>query len=262
MKIVLGCDPEAFLADTNGVLRSSIGKVGGSKYHPMPLPIGDGYAVQEDNVAIEFNIPPASSAAEFVSSITKTLTFLGDDMQERYGYKIVNVSAASFLPEELDNPAALEFGCEPDYNAWTSSKNPRPKAEDSSLRSCGGHIHIGFDREALRTEDVMKCMDTYVGIPSLFMDEGDLRRNLYGGPGAYRDKPYGGEYRTLSNFWIFKESLIKWAWDNTIRAVTSVGSQIDSINADGALIQKAIKTNDKDIARHLVDKYKLEVLHV
>jgi Phage phiEco32-like COOH.NH2 ligase-type 2 len=228
----------------------------------MPLPIGEGYAVQEDNVAIEFNIPPASSAAEFVASIQKTLTFLSDDMQERYGYKIVNVSAASFLPEELDNPAALEFGCEPDYNAWTSSKNPRPKAGNSSLRSCGGHIHIGFDRDVLRTEDVIKSMDLHVGIPSILMDNGELRKQLYGKAGAYRDKPYGGEYRTPSNFWIFKESLINWAWNNTVRAVTSVGSQIDSINADGVLIQQAINNNDRALASFMVDKYKLEVLNV
>jgi len=45
--IKLGCDPEAFLVDINGQLRSSIGLIGGSKEMPRPLfALGEGYAVQ------------------------------------------------------------------------------------------------------------------------------------------------------------------------------------------------------------------------
>ena len=47
MKIKLGCDPEAFLINMEGQLKSSIGKIGGSKDWPRPLfDLGDGFAVQ------------------------------------------------------------------------------------------------------------------------------------------------------------------------------------------------------------------------
>jgi len=58
-------------------------------------------------------------------------------------------------------------------------------------------------------------MDLYLGVPSVLMDKGELRKQLYGKAGAYRMKPYGVEYRTLSNFWIFSDTTIGWVWDNT-----------------------------------------------
>ena len=90
MKIKLGCDPEAFLKDVNGQLKSSIGKIGGSKLAPMPLPLGDGYCVQEDNVALEFNIPPAEGRSSFVESINMTLNFLTSMVGDMYGYTLSN----------------------------------------------------------------------------------------------------------------------------------------------------------------------------
>lgn len=260
MKVTCGADPEAFLIDIHGVLRSSIGKIGGSKHFPMPLPLGEGYAVQEDNVALEFNIPPAESSQQFVKSIRATLVLLSDSVHERFNYTISNLSAASFPEEELQNQAALEFGCDPDYNAWTKTRNPKPKAADSTLRSCGGHIHIGYDKSVYLPEDVIKSADLHLGVPSVLMDKGEKRKLLYGKPGAFREKPYGVEYRVLSNFWIFSDPLIKWAWDNTVRAVNAVGTQLNNINNDGELIQRAINENDKELANQLVKKYNLEVL--
>lgn len=262
MKIKLGCDPELFLIDTTGKLRASCGLIGGTKSHPMPLPLGEGYAVQEDNVAIEFNIPPASDAIEFQDSIKKTLAFLTEGVRNHLGFDIVNLSAASFPKEELEAPAAKEFGCDPDYNAWTLARNPRPKVDDDTLRSCGGHVHVGFDRRELNPVQLIKAMDLFLAVPSVFMDtQGQRRRLLYGKRGAYRDKPYGVEYRTLSNFWVFNERLTKWVWDNTERAVAAVESQF-AIDDYADSIMDAIDNNNMDVARTLVDKFKLEVVHV
>jgi hypothetical protein len=242
-------------------LRSCIGKIGGSKSVPLPLPLGFGYAVQEDNVAIEFNIPPAQDAREFIKSIQDTLNLLGSTISEQYGLSIVQISAASFPPEELLHPDALVFGCDPDYNAWTGERNPKPVATDPALRSCGGHIHIGYDKSVYRPDDVIKSVDLHVGVPSVLMDDGQKRKELYGKRGAYREKSYGVEYRTLSNFWIFKESLINWAWENTVRAVDAVGVQLNNINNDAELIEQAIDGNNKEIAQMLVNKYNLGVVY-
>lgn len=265
-KYKLGCDPELFLIDTSGVLRASCGKIGGTKTKPLPLPIGDGYAVQEDNVAVEFNIPPAETAREFRQSISSTLHLLTARLGQQYGYTLSKESAASFPDEELESPQALEFGCDPDFNAWTGKVNPKPKADDPNLRSCGGHIHVGIDLQ--KTEDkrrFIKLMDLYIGVPSVLMDRGEKRKLLYGKAGAYRPQLYKGdihgvEYRTPSNFWIFDERLVTWVWDNTARAAEAVDSQFAIDEYKDSILQ-AINNNDKDMARFLVQQHNLEVVN-
>lgn len=261
MKIKLGCDPEVFMADLQGNLKSAVGLIGGSKERPMELPIGQGYCVQEDNVAMEFNIPPATNAGEYIESIQKTLQFLSSGIKDMYGFQIVPISAASWPKEELMSPAALTFGCDPDYNAWTGEKNPRPKADDPSLRSCGGHIHVGYEKDSLDGKRLIRMMDAFLGVPSVLMDPDERRKLLYGKRGAYRDKPYGVEYRTLSNFWIFKPPLIDWVWRNTERAVAAVEAQFPIEEYDDEILQ-AIDNNNKAVAGQLVNKLNLEVIHV
>ncbi len=263
MKITCGADPELFLIDTEGKLRASCGLIGGTKAHPQPLvALGEGFAVQEDNVAIEFNIPPASSAKEFQESIRKTMTHLLDSVGMMYGFRLSTLSAASFPIEELHSPAAQEFGCEPDFNAWTGNKNPRPKADDKTLRSCGGHVHVGFDRKLVDSKQLIKAMDLFLGVPSVIMDSGELRKTLYGKAGAYRDKPaYGVEYRTLSNFWVNDDRLIKWVWDNTEKAVQAVESQFALDDYKDSILD-AINNNNREAAIHLINTVNLEVLNV
>jgi len=163
MKIKLGCDPEAFLTNVQGQLKSSIGLIGGSKACPRPLfDLGDGYAVQEDNVAIEFNIPPAEGRSQFVKSVAGTLDFLAGMVKDSYGFTIAEISAASFPAEELANPEAHVFGCDPDFNAWTKEVNFKPTAEDKALRTCGGHIHVGYDKSSgLEGTEIIKQMDLH-----------------------------------------------------------------------------------------------------
>lgn len=262
MKISLGCDPECFLIDIQGQLHSSIGLIGGSKASPMRLELGEGYCVQEDNVALEFNIPPAHDRPAFIDSISKTLAYLTEGVQARYGFTLSKSSAESFPAEQLDNPAALEFGCEPDYNAWTKAVNPKPKAADATLRSCGGHVHVGYDKTKAEAETVIQMMDLFLGVPSILMDKGDLRKKLYGKAGAYRDKGYGVEYRTLSNFWIFNDKLIEWVWNNTSKAVDAAESQLTISEEDGIDIVSCINNNDKALAEVLLKRFNLEACYV
>lgn len=261
VQITCGADPEVFLTNLNGEFVSSIGRIGGSKMNPLPLPLGEGYAVQEDNVAMEFNIPPASDVRQFLMSINQSLDFLGTVVCSPQGMLIAKNSAVSFPDSELQDPQALEFGCEPDYNAYTGEKNPRPKATDASLRSCGGHVHIGYDKSQADIRSVMKMMDLHVGVPSVLMDHtGGRRRKLYGKPGAYRDKSYGGEYRTLSNFWIFDNRLITWVWNNTERAVQAAVERLSIGDQDEAAVVQAINDDNKEVAQYLINKYALEVV--
>jgi hypothetical protein len=256
MQFIIGADPEVFVGDKTGV-RSIIGKIGGTKANPMPLPLGEGFAVQEDNVALEFNIPASKSKQEFVGNIREATAFLEKVVSDQYGFNFVKDSAVSFPDEELQDPAALEFGCEPDFNAWTLEVNPKPKAEDANLRSCGGHVHVGFKK--MDIAKVIRTMDLYLGVPSVKMDKGELRKKLYGKAGAYRKKKYGGEYRTLSNFWIFESKLVEWVYDNTERALDAVKAGIDISNEKEAILD-AINNNNHVAADYLINRYNLSVL--
>lgn len=254
-----GADPEVFVGDTTGV-RSIIDKIGGSKLFPRELPIGEGYAVQEDNVAMEFNIPAAGSKQAFNLSIKTTLDFLGEMIQDMHGLQIVKDSAVSFPDAELQDERAHVFGCEPDFNAWTLDRNPRPDATDKNLRSCGGHVHVGAKLDKKQKYELIRWMDLYLGVPSVLMDRGELRKQLYGKAGAYRDKKYGVEYRTLSNFWIFDERLTSWVYDQTARALEAVQAG-GSAAAEQALILDAIDNNNKNSAMELIARHNLEVIN-
>ena len=255
----LGCDPEIFVTD--GIMaRSVIGKVGGTKQCPMPLPIGEGFAVQEDNVALEFNIPPAFSKAEFISHLNKATDFLENTVCKHFGWKFDKRSAISYAMEELDDPRAFVFGCDPDYDAWTGKVNPRPMAADKTLRSAGGHVHIGCKSlKGLSSRKVIKACDLFLGVPSVLMDKGEARKQLYGKAGAYRDKSFGVEYRTLSNFWIFDSKLVEWVYNSTERALEAALAKMP-LDQERDNILNAINNNCKKTASMLVDKYNLEVV--
>ena len=249
--IRLGADPEIFLQDTAGNPVSAIGYINADKWNPMQIPdMPKGYTLQEDNVSLEYGIPPAASADEFVHHINAVMQKSLDYLPELSFSKL---SCIIFPEEQMKHPMAHIFGCEPDFNAWTADVNPKPEPPHPLMRSAGGHIHVETTRNAL---EVVRNMDLFLGVPSVLMDNGEMRKKLYGKAGAFRGKPYGVEYRTLSNFWIFDEKLIRWVWRNTERAVDS--------NVDVAVYQQqileAINNNNKDVAKELVQHFNLEVV--
>lgn len=213
----LGADPEVFLVDGNGKYISSVGLIGGSKWQPLPID-ELGNAVQEDNVAVEFNTPPCSTKEMFIENIRKNKDWIADKARS-LGLSISITPSAQFDKDQLQTKAAQEFGCEPDFNAWDNgAENPRPNSKNKHLRSAGGHIHIELPSFADRLA-VVQWMDLYVGCMMLEFDDDKDRRQLYGKPGAFRPKPYGVEYRTASNKWIENDEQIAWVWDQTEKAV-------------------------------------------
>lgn len=253
MKFLIGADPEFFIKKKYGGYASAVGLIGGSKWEPKKID-EDGHAILEDNVAVEFNIKPASSFDEFRSSIHKVLDYIRGILP---GYEFSKESAVSFPQEELMTPEAQMFGCEPDFDAWRECVNEKPCADDKNLRSAGGHIHVGSDLAINNPVAVIRAMDLFLGVPSTQLDAGTLRRELYGKAGCFRAKSYGAEYRTLSNFWIFDDSLIQWAFEGTQRALEFVekGNTIDV--ADGYRIQRCINTNNPDDFDFLKAKFAL-----
>ena len=249
----LGSDPEVFLQDQAGNPVSAIGYINADKWNPMQIPdMPEGYTLQEDNVSLEYGVPPASSADEFVLHINSVMNKSKEYLPNLSFSKL---SCIIFPENQMNDPRAHIFGCEPDFDAWTKDVNKKPNPPHPLMRSAGGHIHVETTKDAL---DVIRAMDLFLGVPSVLMDDGEMRKQLYGKAGAFRAKPYGVEYRTLSNFWIFNDDLIRWVWNNTQRALDSVG--VVDVSAEQDRILRSINNSDKKLAKKLVKEYDLEVL--
>jgi hypothetical protein len=247
----LGADPEVFLVNRQGKLMSAIGLINAGKLNPMQIPgMPEGFTLQEDNVSLEYGIPPASSGEELYQNISKVME---KSLEYTKGLSFSNLSCAIFDADQMLSPAAHVFGCEPDFNAWTKDYNPGPQPPHEFMRSAGGHIHVETTHDPIQ---VVRAMDLFLGVPSVLMDKGEERRKLYGKAGAHRVKSYGVEYRTLSNFWIFDKALCEWVWRNTAEAL----NHTDWVDEFGEQINQAINGNDKKLAQELCNALSLEVL--
>jgi hypothetical protein len=266
--MILGADPEFFVKDKiTGKIKSAVGLVGGTKESPKRLIdsygdyIGVGFYVLEDNVAIEYNIDPAHIADNFKHHIAISNQTIKDTILRTKNLEISTKASHIFDDDELESSAAWIFGCEPDYNAYKSTiklvKNPKPVAKNKKLRSVGGHIHVSHI-EALKLNPIkfVKKMDLFLGVPSILLDNSEgskERRELYGKAGSFRLKPYGIEYRTLSNFWIWEDGP-DWVWNMVERA------ENEKIMITPALenkIENSINTSNLKSAEALCKKYNL-----
>ena len=201
--MLIGTDPEFFLENAEGKVISAIDKIGGSKDKPKKLSkLGKGFAIQEDNVLLEYNLPPAKTVAKWLANHKKMTEYLVN-MVGDMGLKLSNKASHSMDPDQLDHPKAWVFGCEPDFNVWKLEWNKKPKCPDPALRSAGGHIHIGYDDpNPAKSIKIARLCDLMIGAPLSKVDPDKKRTLLYGRPGAIRFKPYGLEYRTPSNYWV------------------------------------------------------------
>lgn len=216
MKYTIGADPELFVrSKETGQFISGHGLVPGTKEAPSLVPQG---AIQVDGMALEFNINPASTIVEFSRNIKTVMEQLQHAAGEQYD--LVPIPSVEFSKEVWDNTPdyAKELGCNPDMNAYTGTEQPSPE-DVGRMRAAGGHIHIGWqgDQEIDFMSEghieackvVTKQLDFTLGVQSLLWDNDNGRRQMYGKAGSFRPKPYGVEYRTLSNAWLKSEKLIK-----------------------------------------------------
>lgn len=224
--LLIGADPEVFCQHTGtGMFISAHDLVPGTKAMPVKVPGG---AVQVDGVAAEFNVDPTDNAEEFINNINRVFKTMEGMVKAQNGNLILVAEPTAVfdrtyfesLPDE-----AKELGCDPDFNAWTDGKqNPMPDAA-RTFRTGGGHIHLGwqdpnivFDDSAAHLYDCIemtKQLDAVLYIPSLAWDRDRQRQMLYGKRGSFRPKPYGVEYRSLSNAWLRSPKLIEWMFGAT-----------------------------------------------
>jgi hypothetical protein len=225
-----GADPELFVKNDKGEIVPAE-MIPGTKDQPYPVEHG---AVQRDGFAAEYNIAPCSTFEEWNRNHKAVQGQLKNMLPK--GYELVALPAVRFSPEIFDAASddTKALGCSPDWNAWEQRLNPPPKLPgDPRLRCAGGHIHFGYAEKAdihdiqhmMNGFDLVKQLDWFLGAWSLKHDKDIDRRRLYGKAGACRIKPYGVEYRVLSNFWVLDKALRLEVWNRMVKAVESMSSK-------------------------------------
>lgn len=227
----LGCDPELFLLNPDGRPAPAEGLLPGTKDAPFPV---EGGWIQVDGCAAEINIKPAATFLEWENNIETVLLELERRIPAGYTF---SPSVTAVFDDDVwrSTPSkAKQLGCSPDFNAWTGSVNPPPSPKNMpQMRCAGGHVHVGWcENEDITSpehisncRDLVKQLDYFVGLHSLQVDKDTTRRGLYGQAGACRIKPYGVEYRTPSNYWIFDRKYRLSMWNRVNAAVHFMATQ-------------------------------------
>jgi len=270
IKNTIGTDPEFFLKRGDELVSSQTAKIRGTKEKPATLKSGG--TIQRDNVAVEFATVPAKNGSDFVEKIRDCLKDTYEILPE--GHDIIAEPSAVLDESHLQDPEAQEFGCDPDFDAYTVSVNEKPWCGDSGFRSCGAHIHVGcLDENGKAIEglefllefegkiNVVKAMDLFHGIISTVLDNSEAaikRRELYGKAGCHRPTDYGVEYRVLSNYWMKSPQLVMLMDALTRDALALVASgKLESIlEAVGEeTLQDTINTGNVEKAKEIIKEH-------
>jgi hypothetical protein len=234
--------------------------VKGTKDSPFKVEKG---ATQVDGVLAEFNIDPVTNEVDFSNNILKVISSLKDQLNNND--LMLQAVPVGYFDEEYFSSLSEEeviLGCMPDYNAYTGLQN-MPPATKETFRTGSGHVHFGYPTKLEGyEEDVkkrVKQLDSVLYLSSLLWDEDSKRRTLYGKPGAFRFKPYGFEYRPLSNKWVGDNELHKWVFDSSIKAMKLYDEGVYLFDDDG-IEERYEKSSLLSYHRHLINEYNINEL--
>lgn len=266
MTVTIGSDPEVMIQDvTSGRIISAAGLIGGTKGKATPMEgLPEGFGYQEDNVMVEYNVPATSDIRAFTRNIACGLDYIARMIERiNVNYTIDREPCRVLMADQLTHPGAQTFGCSPDFNGHMSGDaNPNISKDglvtpEGEWRFNGGHVHIGYDAQVPK-HIAAQFADVFIGLKSIGKDVQKKRRELYGTAGRYRPTPYGIEYRTLSNYWIFNSSTTKRVAQNAHHLGTYLEqSDVETIKSHYSSIpwidvERAINTEDRNMAQELL----------
>jgi hypothetical protein len=214
-----GADVEGFVwSQTKETLLPCVGLVPGTKDRPHQIPgLKKGFCIQEDNVMVEWNIPPQKTGKGFAGAVRTIREAVDEQLPE--GCSTVYTPVGHFHPKDLTSQQARTMGCEPDFDAYAGGEVRTVPADLISKlhRGAGGHIHIGGD---FQCPDFVAALfaDLCIGITNhIIGDKQNKRTEWYGKPGIYRPKPYGNSTITLS----------KWLTENDAKVLQTTFRDIN-----------------------------------
>ncbi len=305
-RVTLGADPEFFVAKVSKVAPKSIGPnphpwgsqkwqnfelnggnpgpakvvqtfvpitglLGGTKEKPIPIPntghLKD-FKMQEDGPAVEFNIPPCGTSPSFGNAIINSLDYLAAYLSTKGLVPLQSTRFVELTDEHFELfPTLRVVGCDPDILAYSENgTTKRPIPEYGKIRGAGGHIHIGYDKKLIPPQILAKLLDITLLLPLLKDDKQGKRRIFNGLAGLYRDKPYGMEYRPLSNFWIWDQGSTQRISASIFKLMQSLSSNLIDWQAffntvPWTRIPEIVRAENVDLAENLIKQFSENVLY-
>lgn len=214
MKFSFGSDPEFMILDEDNQPISAIGIIKGNR--DQRLKIGK-HEYYYDNVLAECAIAPGKTKADVLVNMRQCLGKLKELVLPNY---FAAVACREYESSQLNHKDARTVGCSVEQCAYDLRiiEPPTSAIADSNVRTAGGHIHIGCPTAMGEYGGlfVVRMLDLFLALPALLFDHDKTaaaRRKIYGQAGRYRVKPYGIEYRTLSNFWLSSPKYVNLTYD-------------------------------------------------
>lgn len=251
MDILIGSDPEFFIRKGRHII-SAHPYPFGDKRRPMKTEHG---FIQIDGMAMECNVTPSATPNEFVKNLRGVMADMTTELKKYEPDAEIVIKPSVFIGNTRLGALPLyaaELGCRPDFNAYTGEQNDAPDAR-SPIRTASGHLHISWTKDKSPRDEghfadcmrLARQLDFYVGMPSLLWDDDHRRRSMYGQAGAFRPKPYGMEYRVLSNAWTRTDKLAEWVFKAARTATLNLFQEgVYLPKSFGDIAQYSINTND------------------
>ena len=144
----------------------------------------------------DLNVFTYSDLERYITGLAENITKVADSC----GYRAHFFCSYEFSDEQLESKKAREIGCQPFIVSGKGLIKPEPYKDN--WRHAGGHIHLSWQYDGsgeVSPELIVKVLDKVL-LP--YDRQCTKRAELYGMAGAYRLKPYGLEYRSLTNYWL------------------------------------------------------------
>lgn len=262
----VGADVEGFLYNSKtGNYVPCVGLVPGTKDEPHQFPNAKkGFCIQEDNVMVEFNIPPARSYKDFQYNIQLARKLVAMKIKEvKPMYQVHYVPDIQFKSAQLLSAQARTIGCDPDFDAYQGGEVRREPPKPGLWRGAGGHIHLGGD---FQCPDFVAALfaDAVLGISQQMTGTEPTKRDKwYGQPGIFRPKPYGIEWRSASSYWMADSDrwgnigasslgLARWLSETDARELQQVFRAVDWTRIHNYLTFGEIKTASRSRERNTI----------
>jgi len=215
-----------------------------------------------DGILAEINIDDTKCRANLGNGFSEAFNGIKNILEEKK-LKICFDGVVLIKKPIFDkmNSESKEFGCVPSYNVYTKGISNIPvNSETYRYRSAGGHLHLGlnisdFKNWELYKDQIVMMLDYIVGNTFVLLDQNKKqkkRREVYGRAGEYRLKPYGIEYRTLSNYWLRDYKLMSLAFNLANLAVSLVENGVDRRLFEEVSVEHvktAINNNNVELAK-------------
>jgi hypothetical protein len=196
---LLGSDPEFILRDKQ--TNSPVSAIGLYEHR-------DAVKLYADNVLAEASHTPfpMSEFTDGIRSVLSTVSSIASDFKSGCTFT-VGECEAFYSDEQLSAPEAHAIGCNPFQNAYDLGVNRVPIPYTNNARYAGGHIHIAYKQSTLPPHLLIQLLDDTL-LPHDPNHGKTPRSDFYGAKGSFRHKPYGVEYRSISNWWMSNPDIV------------------------------------------------------